>query len=129
MADAAILDPGTTTLHEPEDALAGVAVVLISHEWQVAVVGVSPGLRGRLRPISADDMRRVLPRFQGDALAQNLGLVRAIEAIAKAGGGAIVSQTLKLILGTIGAVGNFFIVMFLGLAFAGRARRKAKKSG
>lgn len=34
------------------------------------------------------------------------------------GGGAIVSQTLKLILGTVGAVGNFFIVMFLGLAFA-----------
>jgi predicted PurR-regulated permease PerM len=34
------------------------------------------------------------------------------------GGGAIVSQTLKLILGTIGAVGNFFIVMFLGLSFA-----------
>jgi len=34
------------------------------------------------------------------------------------GGGAIVSQTLKLILGTVGAVGNFFIVLFLGLAFA-----------
>ena len=34
------------------------------------------------------------------------------------GGGAIVSQTLKLILGTIGAVGNFFIVLFLGLSFA-----------
>jgi predicted PurR-regulated permease PerM len=34
------------------------------------------------------------------------------------GGGAIVSQTLKLILGTIGAVGNFFIVLFLGLCFA-----------
>jgi predicted PurR-regulated permease PerM len=34
------------------------------------------------------------------------------------GGGAIVSQTLKLILGTIGAVGNFFIVIFLGLCFA-----------
>lgn len=33
------------------------------------------------------------------------------------GGGAIVSQTLKLILGTIGAVGNFFIVIFLGLCF------------
>ncbi len=33
-------------------------------------------------------------------------------------GGAIVSQTLKLILGTVGAVGNFFIVLFLGLAFA-----------
>jgi len=34
------------------------------------------------------------------------------------GGGAIVSQTLKIILGTVGAVGNFFIVLFLGLAFA-----------
>ncbi|WFU37843.1 AI-2E family transporter [Bradyrhizobium sp. CB82] len=33
-------------------------------------------------------------------------------------GGAIVSQTLKLLLGTISAVGNFFIVLFLGLAFA-----------
>lgn len=33
-------------------------------------------------------------------------------------GGAIVSQTFKLLLGTIGAVGNFFIVLFLGLAFA-----------
>ena len=33
-------------------------------------------------------------------------------------GGAIVSQTLKLVLGTVSAVGNFFIVLFLGLTFA-----------
>jgi predicted PurR-regulated permease PerM len=33
-------------------------------------------------------------------------------------GGAIVSQTLKLLLGTVSAVGNFFIVLFLGLTFA-----------
>jgi predicted PurR-regulated permease PerM len=33
-------------------------------------------------------------------------------------GGAIVSQTLKLLLGAVSAVGNFFIVLFLGLAFA-----------
>ena len=33
-------------------------------------------------------------------------------------GGAIVSQTLKLLLGTLNAVGNFFIVIFLGLTFA-----------
>jgi predicted PurR-regulated permease PerM len=33
-------------------------------------------------------------------------------------GGAIVSQTLKLLLGTLSAVGNFFIVLFLGLTFA-----------
>ena len=34
------------------------------------------------------------------------------------GGGVIVSQTWKLLLGTVSAVGNFFIVIFLGLAFA-----------
>jgi predicted PurR-regulated permease PerM len=33
-------------------------------------------------------------------------------------GGAIVSQTLKLLLGTVSAVGNFFIVLFLGLTSA-----------
>jgi predicted PurR-regulated permease PerM len=33
-------------------------------------------------------------------------------------GGAIVSQTWKLLLGTLSAVGNFFIVIFLGLTFA-----------
>ncbi|MDE2377401.1 AI-2E family transporter [Bradyrhizobium sp.] len=32
--------------------------------------------------------------------------------------GAIVSQTVKLLFGAISAVGNFFIVLFLGLAFA-----------
>jgi predicted PurR-regulated permease PerM len=34
------------------------------------------------------------------------------------GGGALVSQTLKVLLGTVSVVGNFFIVLFLGLAFA-----------
>lgn len=34
------------------------------------------------------------------------------------GGGAIVSQTFKLLLGTIHGLGNIFIVLFLGLAFA-----------
>jgi predicted PurR-regulated permease PerM len=33
-------------------------------------------------------------------------------------GGAIFSQTLKLLLGTVSAVGNFFIVLFLGLTFS-----------
>jgi predicted PurR-regulated permease PerM len=33
-------------------------------------------------------------------------------------GGAIITQTFKLLLGTVSAVGNFFIVLFLGLAFA-----------
>ncbi len=35
-----------------------------------------------------------------------------------ASGGAIFSQSLKLVLGTASAVGNFFIVLFLGIAFA-----------
>jgi len=39
------------------------------------------------------------------------------EALAS-NGGAIVTQTFKLLLGTVSAVGNFFIVLFLGLAFA-----------
>ena len=38
------------------------------------------------------------------------------------GGGAIVSQTLRLVLGAIGAVGNFFIVLFLGVALAAQPR-------
>lgn len=33
-------------------------------------------------------------------------------------GGAILGQTFKVLLGTVSAVGNFFIVLFLGLAFA-----------
>jgi predicted PurR-regulated permease PerM len=33
-------------------------------------------------------------------------------------GGAILNQTWKIVLGTVGAVGNFFIVLFLGLCFA-----------
>jgi predicted PurR-regulated permease PerM len=54
------------------------------------------------------------PAKPGTAGPRNLP---GAEAIASSGG-AIVSQTLKLILGTVSAVGNFFIVMFLGLAFA-----------
>jgi predicted PurR-regulated permease PerM len=34
------------------------------------------------------------------------------------GGGAILGQTLKIVLGTVSAVSNFFIVLFLGLCFA-----------
>jgi predicted PurR-regulated permease PerM len=37
-------------------------------------------------------------------------------------GGAILGQTFKVLLGTVSAVGNFFIVLFLGLAFAVQPR-------
>jgi predicted PurR-regulated permease PerM len=50
----------------------------------------------------------------GSSLTHNLPSAGAIAS----SGSAIVSQTFKLLLGTVGAVGNFFIVLFLGLCFA-----------
>jgi predicted PurR-regulated permease PerM len=54
------------------------------------------------------------PATPGAAPAYNLPSAGAIAS----SGGAIVSQTFKLLLGTVSAVGNFFIVLFLGLTFA-----------
>jgi predicted PurR-regulated permease PerM len=54
------------------------------------------------------------PAAPGAAPSYNLPSAGAIAS----SGGAIFSQTLKLLLGTVSAVGNFFIVLFLGLAFA-----------
>jgi predicted PurR-regulated permease PerM len=54
------------------------------------------------------------PAAPGAAPARNLPGAGALAS----SGGAIVSQTLKLLLGTVSAVGNFFIVLFLGLTFA-----------
>jgi len=54
------------------------------------------------------------PATPGAALTHNLPSPGALAS----SGGAIVSQTFKLLLGTVSAVGNFFIVLFLGLTFA-----------
>ena len=54
------------------------------------------------------------PATPGAAPTHNLPSAGTIAS----SGGVIFSQSLKLILGTVGAVGNFFIVLFLGLAFA-----------
>ena len=50
----------------------------------------------------------------GAAATHNLPSAGALAS----SGGAIVTRTFKLLLGTVSAVGNFFIVLFLGLAFA-----------
>jgi predicted PurR-regulated permease PerM len=50
----------------------------------------------------------------GTGTSHNLPSASAIAS----SGGAIVSQSLKVLLGTVSVVGNFFIVAFLGLAFA-----------
>jgi predicted PurR-regulated permease PerM len=54
------------------------------------------------------------PATPGAAPAHNLPSAGALAS----SGGAIVSQIFKLLLGTVSAVGNFFIVLFLGLTFA-----------
>jgi predicted PurR-regulated permease PerM len=54
------------------------------------------------------------PATPGAATTHNLSGASALAS----SGGAIVSETLKLLLGTVNAVGNFFIVLFLGLTFA-----------
>jgi predicted PurR-regulated permease PerM len=54
------------------------------------------------------------PETPGAGAAHDLPGAGAIAS----SGGAIVSQTFKLLLGTVSAVGNFFILLFLGLAFA-----------
>ncbi len=54
------------------------------------------------------------PAAPGAAATHNLPSAGTLAS----SGGAIVSQTLKLLLGTVSAVGNFFIVLFLGLTFA-----------
>ena len=54
------------------------------------------------------------PGTPGAAPAHNIPSAGALAS----SGSAIVSQTLKLLLGTVSAVGNFFILLFLGLAFA-----------
>jgi predicted PurR-regulated permease PerM len=54
------------------------------------------------------------PATPGASTTHNLPSAGAIAS----SGGAIVTQTFKLLLGTVSAVGNFFIVLFLGLTFA-----------
>jgi predicted PurR-regulated permease PerM len=61
-----------------------------------------------------DVPRPVAPAASAESKGNNLPSASAFAS----SGGAIVSQTLKIILGAVGALGNFFIVLFLGLAFA-----------
>lgn len=65
-------------------------------------------------PANATDTPSTAAPTPPPGLPKNLPSAGALAS----GGGAIVSQTLKLLLGTVSAVGNFFIVLFLGLSFA-----------
>ena len=69
---------------------------------------------GNIGTPAASSTSETLPATPAAPVPHNLPSAGAIAS----GGGAIVSQTLKVLLGTVSAVGNFFIVLFLGLAFA-----------
>jgi predicted PurR-regulated permease PerM len=66
---------------------------------------------GGVTPASGEPAAATAPRSPSSSSLPSAGAIAS-------GGGAIVSQTLKLVLGAVGAVGNFFIVLFLGLCFA-----------
>jgi predicted PurR-regulated permease PerM len=66
---------------------------------------------GGITPATGDAPAATTPHGPSSSNLPSAGAIAS-------GGGAIVSQTLKLILGAVGAVGNFFIVLFLGLCFA-----------
>jgi predicted PurR-regulated permease PerM len=57
------------------------------------------------------------PSHSADAPAPSAPHLPSASTIASSGS-AILGQTFKVLLGTVSAVGNFFIVLFLGLAFA-----------
>jgi predicted PurR-regulated permease PerM len=50
--------------------------------------------------------------------AESGGALSRLPSALASSGGAIIGQTLKVLLGTVSVVGNFFITLFLGLAFA-----------
>ncbi len=73
--------------------------------------GIDTGYFGLGTPNASDSSTPAAP---GAAATRTLPSAGEIAS----SGGAIVSQTLKLVLGTVSAVGNFFIVLFLGLTFS-----------
>ncbi|WP_441236553.1 AI-2E family transporter [Bradyrhizobium sp. 930_D9_N1_4] len=66
---------------------------------------------------ASDSTATTPPDSTSSPAATQRGPLPGADALASSGG-AIVSQTFKLLLGTIHGVGNIFIVLFLGLAFA-----------
>ena len=72
--------------------------------------GIDTGYFGLANPNASDSSTPVTPGAATHALPSAGEIASS--------GGAIVSQTFKLLLGTVSAVGNFFIVLFLGLTFS-----------
>lgn len=96
---------------------------VLSRTIRAQIVNVKDFLEQRGFDTSFLDLSNIAQPSSGTSDAAHPTPPKLPDAGALASGtGAIVNQTLKLILGTIGAVGNFFIVLFLGLAFAAQPK-------
>lgn len=94
-------------------------VTVLSRTIRAQIVNVKDFLEQRGFDTGILDLGNVAQTQSGSSEAHPPTTPKLPDAGALASGtGAIVNQTLKLVLGTVGAVGNFFIVLFLGLAFA-----------
>jgi predicted PurR-regulated permease PerM len=104
---------GGATIRQQAAALSDtIKSQLISVKTFLERNGIDTGHFGLGTPAAPADSSE--PAAPGGATARTLPSPSEIAS----SGGAIVSQTFKLILGTLSAVGNFFIVLFLGLTFA-----------
>jgi predicted PurR-regulated permease PerM len=99
---------GGATIVEQATALSGTIKAQIVH------------VKGFLERHGIDTSYFELPTASGSAESPGGAQTRGIPAAGAlaSSGGAIISQTVKLLLGTVSAVGNIFILVFLGLAFA-----------
>jgi len=105
LGGATIAEQATALSNTVKSQLVGVKAFLERNGIDTGYFDIgSPGVAGASTP----------PATPGAAPTHNLPSAGALAS----SGGAIVSQTFKLLLGTVSAVGNFFIVLFLGLSFA-----------
>ncbi|MGY4624146.1 putative PurR-regulated permease PerM [Bradyrhizobium sp. USDA 4486] len=96
---------------------------LLSKTIKSQITNVRSFLENHGIDTSVFDLGNAAPAATGDAAPAPAPSPPSHSGLPGAGalassGGAIVSQTFKLLFGAISAVGNIFIVLFLGLAFA-----------
>jgi predicted PurR-regulated permease PerM len=106
LGGATIADQASVLSKTIKSQIANVRSFLESHGIDTSVFDL-----GSTPPASTDEASTPAPNSAPHGLPGGAGALAS-------SGGAIVSQTFKLLFGAISAVGNIFIVLFLGLAFA-----------
>lgn len=116
---AAVVFLGGTTIAQQATALSGTLKSQVGHLREfLERYGVDTSYFDFGSQAGAGSSGSPEPASPGGALSHGIPGAGAIAS----SGGAIISQTLKVLLGTVSAVGNFFIVLFLGLALAAQPR-------